>query len=93
MNADAQVSASTRRMLWRLSHSMYILKTRFTDTGIEAASENILSKNHPRYLSKLKYWFLTQRLSLIYLVKEQLVAETSQQRTACALDWLQYDER
>ena len=71
MNADAKVNASTRRMLWRLSHSMYILKTRFTDTGIENRAWKLLSKNYPHHLSEPKCWFLIQRLSLIYLVKSQ----------------------
>ena len=52
-----------------------------SNTGIETVFENLISMNRPRHLSEPKCRFSIQRLSLIYLVKEQLVAETSQQRT------------
>ena len=61
--------------------SQYVLLQLVSDTGIETVPENLISMNRPHHLSEPKCRFPIQRLSLIYLVKEQLVAETSQQRT------------
>ena len=53
-----------------------------SNTGIESVFENLISVNRPHHLSEPKCRFSIQRLSLIYLVKEQLAAETSEQHTS-----------